>query len=269
MPVTEPPYSLSARALLEIASPYLGVKLSGQVRDSSLSNANYSNINQLQPLTFPGDLAGYYALPNNELYHPVQVDRTLNINVESDAIRACHSHILGPVNMVLANNLYVHGGAQLHITSKSEAVHATANGEVTRVDLSYQVVVEQVSYTFAVVEFKRPGALDLRNWEPAMRTPNPGPVIGRGRKICRQLVKYGHAYGIRFVAACITWDAMMLLYLSGSFDDMHKVDGTGTVPARYKWINDQTDMKRNLYVFLRLALRMFLSEHLNITVRDS
>jgi hypothetical protein len=52
LPVTEPPYSLSARALLEIASPYLGVKLSGQVRDSSLSNANYSNINQLQPLTY-------------------------------------------------------------------------------------------------------------------------------------------------------------------------------------------------------------------------
>jgi hypothetical protein len=55
----------------------------------------------------PNDLAGYYSLASNLLYHPVQVDRTLRIAVESDAIRACHSHIVDPVNMVLSNNPYI------------------------------------------------------------------------------------------------------------------------------------------------------------------
>lgn len=261
---------MSARDLLEISAPHLPTQGSGQASNSSTSNSFYANIGSLTLLAYPDDLAGYYNLDLTHLYHPVQVDRTLDISVEADAIRACHSYIVGPVNMVLANNPYSLQGQSYPIRSISEDVHSktvqVGNNyvlHVTRVDLSWQVSLASGWHTFAIVEFKRPKALHQADWAPAMC--GQGPVRDQGKKICRQLVKYGMHYGVRFVAAC-TWDAMILLRLGGDPNNWYGAVGAGAIPAEYQWINSQTDMKRHLFVFLRNALRVFLCEKVGVQV---
>jgi hypothetical protein len=213
-------------------------------------------------------LAGYYNLPTTSAYHSLQLDPTLDVSLEADAIRACHSYIVGPVNMVLGNNPYYNTQRQPYsIRSISEDVHTiqTEGGKhVIRVDLSWQVMLNTVWHTFAIVEFKRPGALDQADWIPALR--GTGPVKDQGEKICRQLVKYGRIHEIRYVAAC-TWDAMILLYLGGAMNAWYGGDTeVRGIPAACSWLNLQTDMKRHLFVFLRIALRVFLSEKTGVQV---
>jgi hypothetical protein len=66
---------------------------------------------------------------------------------------------------------------------------------------------------------------------------------------------------VKYMAAC-TWDQLVLIHLK---EERHKlVNNTGFFPdpirAEYSWTNGQEFMKRNLYVFLKYALRMRLEE---------
>ena len=260
--VSEPAYTLSARSLLEFPSPDLRARGSGGTHTSSAANERYANIQRLTILPKPIDLCGYYNLPQTERYHPVQTDPTLDISVESDAIRACHSYIVGPVNLVLYHNPCYIQNQPCTIRSISEDVHLAqvlvGNNSVThisRLDLSWEVYLYGQWQKFAFLEFKRPGAIKIDDWLPA-RTGNP--VRRGGEKICRQLVKYAYSSGVRFVAA-FTWDTLVLIKLGGEMNawcDM--VRDPQPIPAEYQWHDNQTDMKRHLYVFLRTALRVFL-----------
>jgi len=110
---------------------------------------------------------------------------------------------------------------------------------------------------FAFLELKRPGALKRTEWAPSM-SGGQVPVRRSGEKICRQLVKYAYNSGVRYVAAC-TWDTLVLLKLGG---EMNTWCGTepSPIPAQFQWVENKTEMKRHLYVFLKHALRAFLSE---------
>jgi hypothetical protein len=95
-------------------------------------------------MAHPQDLSGYNELPAYLGYHPIQVDPTLELAVEADAIRACHNYIVAPVNMVLYNNTYLIQGANCRIRSNAEDVHSVpvtftdgiTRNQVSRVDLS-------------------------------------------------------------------------------------------------------------------------------------
>lgn len=260
--ITEPRYSLSARQFLEIAVPTVPSSGSGTIRNSSDSNKLYANIGRLSTLYCPRDLSGYYNLPSALQYHPIQADPTLELSVEADAIRASHTYIIGPVNMVLFNNSYLMNGVPCRIRSIAEDVHSRtvqlstsySVNHISRVDLSWEVYIGNSWHKFAFLEFKRPSALTLSDWTPA--TIGTGPVRGSGEKICRQIVKYGYSWNVRFVAAC-TWDTMVLLFLEGETQNWVQ-RGTQPVPnisAQFGWVNGQAEMKRQLYVFLKGALK--------------
>jgi hypothetical protein len=221
----------------------------------------------------PDDLSGYNNLPVAILYHPMQVDPTLQLNVEADAIRACHSYIVSAVNMVLFNNSYtlVANNSYCTVRSISEDVHSvrvqtgdTFVSHVSRVDLSWEVWIGNAWYKFAFLEFKRPGALKQREWDAAMN--GTGPVEGSGEKICRQLVKYGYSWGVNFVCSC-DWESLVLLRFQGNRDQwFHREQLARPIQSQGVWISDRSKMKRVLFVFLKLALKMYLEER-NIAVR--
>ena len=106
MNVPEPPFSLNARMLLDISPPTIPLTETGSPRPSSAANIFYSNIGRISNLPLPNDLGGYNHLSTEFRYHPNQPDPTLEPSVEADAIRACHNHIVSPVNMVLFNHSY-------------------------------------------------------------------------------------------------------------------------------------------------------------------
>jgi hypothetical protein len=216
-------------------------------------------------LANPRDLSGYNELPTNVVYHPIQVDPTLELSVEADAIRACHTISVGPVNMVLYNNSYIIQGSKCRIRSIAEDVHSVpitvapgvTSNLISRVDLSWEVLVGNSWQKLAFLEFKRPGALRSLEWMSA--TDGTSSVKGSGEKICRQRVKYGYTYNVRYMAAC-TWDQLVLIYIDGERETWYSTTGISPEPIRaaYSWTDGQAFMKRNLYVFLRYALRKHL-----------
>jgi hypothetical protein len=131
------------------------------------------------------------------------------------------------------------------------------SNQVSRVDLSWEVLVGTSWYKFAFLEFKCPGALDNTEWLPAWN--GTGQVQGSGEKICRQIVKYGWTYNIKYIAAC-TWDQLVLVHLKEEKYKLVNTTGVSPDPIRveFSWTNGQAF--RNLYVFLKYALRMRLQE---------
>lgn len=270
--VQEPPYTLSARMLLEISPPTFCISQTGDARLSSSTNMFYSNVGGITKLALPNDLSGYNNLPTTYRYHPIQGDPTLDLSVEADAVRACLIYLVGPVNLALYNNSYniASNNSYCHIRSKCEDTHSvnvqsgsTYVNHVSRVDLSWEVKVSNVWYKFAFLEFKRPGALKQREWAAA--TNGTGPVEGTGERICRQLVKYGYSWGVNFVCTC-DWESMALLRLGGNRGQWYNAQQLAPlIQSQGVWISDRLKMKRGLFVFLKLALKVFLQER-NIAV---
>lgn len=265
-----PAYSLSAQMFLEIEPPTIPISHYGTARLSSAANYFYANIGPLRPLSLPNDLSGYNSLPTTKQYHPLQPDPTLQLGVEADAIRACQNYIIDPVNKVLFNNSYIVDNQLCRIQTKSEDVHSvpvqsgdTSVNHLSRVDFSWEVLVRGSWYKFAFIEFKRPGALKVGEWSAAFN--GNGVVEGAGEKICRQLVKYAYSWNVRFLCTS-DWENLVLLHIEGEkpqwFNAQQLAD---PLEASYVWINDRTKMKRNLYVFLKLALKMCL-QNLGIQV---
>jgi hypothetical protein len=99
--------------------------------------------------------------------------------------------------MVLYNNSYIVQGSKCRIRSNAEDVHSVpvtstdgiTRNQVSRVDLSWEVLIGNSWQKFAFLEFKRPEALRFSEWRPAHN--GTGQVQGSGEKDCRQMVKYG------------------------------------------------------------------------------
>jgi hypothetical protein len=262
-----PPFIVSAQMLLEYPVPSLAVNIgSSSALSSSAVNIRYANIGTLTQMAPPQDLSGWNSLPVSPQYYLIQHEPTLAISNESDAVRACQHYIIGPVNMVLANTCSYAGPTgpvPCVIRSVTEDVHVVAvagsdQNHISRVDLGWEVLVNGSWQKFAILEFKRPGALNRAHWLPAeLGTTNVGES---GEKICRQVVKYAYSWNIKFVAAC-TWDHLVTMILEG---DRSTWTGTAQrlppISAQYDWTSDRKTMKRSLYVFLKHALRTRMGE---------
>ena len=133
---------------------------------------------------------------------PAVVNDPLSLSFsEGDIIYQTMSAIFTPVNLVL--NKYSRG---VQIASFSETSHSalvtirTATGDTTvakhlsRVDRLWAFWNGQDWVKFAVVEFKRPGAIEDGDWETAIQG---GQVDGLGAAMCRQVVKYCYSYNVR------------------------------------------------------------------------
>lgn len=79
-------------------------------------------------------------------------------------------YVVGPISTVFSDRF-----SMLNVLCKSEnssVVHATVAGIqrkiVSPVDLCWQLTVSNVSYTFAVLEFKRPGSINGDHWNSAL-----------------------------------------------------------------------------------------------------
>ena len=86
---------------------------------------------------------------------------------------------------------------------------------------------------------------------------------GQGEKLCRQMVKYSHTYGVTFVGAC---DGMSLvLDVLGGDPNMYynEIAMPSPVPGKFLfvWEEERQFMKRSLFVWLKYALRLYLEEH--------
>jgi hypothetical protein len=61
---------------------------------------------------------------------------------------------------------------------------------LSRVDLSWEVLLDGVWVKFASLEFKRPNALKSTEWAAALG--GVGAVIDSGEHICRQATRHGY-----------------------------------------------------------------------------
>jgi hypothetical protein len=171
---------------------------------------------------------------------------------EADAIDYVTRSIFDVVGSVFSFNC-----GNYQVDEQSESTHSVTlslNGSlvehISRVDKSWSVAYGQNSTKFAILEFKRPGALQRDEWY----TDN-GVVKGRAAKICKQLKKYCTAYNTRYAAVCDGFN-LVELYLEG--DPTSWVSsvpgGAPSTRARIRWIQTVWEMKRHWFLFLQQAL---------------
>lgn len=245
--------SFTARMLLESSPPQVSLGTSGVAYSSTTSNEYYGLIGPLQEWPLPQGLFGYAQLSDHKIYYPSNIDPTAVVITEADAILTAMNNLFTAVNIVLAATSR---GYQIRCQSEESHTVAvqTADGplhHLSRVDKSWSYSNGTKWVPFAVLEFKRPGAIKQGDW---FQTPN-GTVSGSGGNICRQLKKYAYSFGLRFVGVC-DLNTLMLLQLGGAPGEWKSATPRGANPtgAYYRCVNQQDQMKRQMYVFLMEAL---------------
>jgi hypothetical protein len=254
---TPPDPNLSAKFVLEIP-PRMGfLQYSGAVYNSSESNKYYGTVGPLASWELPPDLAGYNSLQG--LYHYTAPNPMAAGITEGDTVLAAMNAFFDPVDAVLYNNC--HGQ---FVTSSSESTASVRTGEgraqICRVDRTWAYYNQQTKnwVRFAIIEIKRRGALTASDWVFGVRSS----VAGRGEKICRQLKKSALISGTPFVGCC-DGEKLVVMHLQGNSEDWSNRTANMAPPtaALARWIESSTEIKRNLYVFLRQALEFKLREH--------
>jgi hypothetical protein len=254
--LSAPPPTQSARFILEV-SPEMGIlQYSGIVYASSEANVHYGGVGPLSPWALPSDLCGYQNLRG--LYHYVPPNPLAAGITEGDTVLTAMNAFFQPVDMVLHQNC---GGHPLASFSESSSTVSIGNGraQTSRVDRSWAFQKGQTWIKFAVVEFKRRGALVQTEWNA---TAPGSQVEGRGGKICRQLKKYASHCQTRFVACC-DGEKLVTMILEGDSTKWYndRAFTAPITPARSRWVGDSGEMKRYLFLFLKEALEAKLSEH--------
>jgi hypothetical protein len=277
VPPNQPSFSLTARQMLDIDLPETPASSFRQVAgsNSSLTSEEFPTVGPLAQLPWPLDYEGYQSLPNTLGYHPPQHDPTTALYVEADAIRFCHSLVLNAVNLVLKDNLYGAINANnapvyCEISTVSEDYHLSRTTDgignvrsyASRVDFGWDVFLKDannrfISNTgvkFAVLEFKRPGVIDKSEWEAGYEEKF-GTVGFRAGNVARQLVKYAYTRNTPFVGVC-DWFNLILMKLDGT-PDSWQPNGNREIPAKIQFLTTH-DMKRGLFIWLRMALKDYL-----------
>ena len=257
-----PSANYTARMMLDAYPPLSRFGATGIVFNSSAANQHYGLIAPLKYWPLPQTLEGYESLSNDEFYQAVPGDPLAGILTEGDTIYAVMNAIFHPVNSVLHRNCY----GQTLLTSSEDSHSAKVmlpdgkTGEhLSRVDRSWSILHGQDWTKFAVMEFKRPGALNPLEWNDAII--NGTAVDGKGGKVCRQLKKYGYSCGTPFVGCC-DGNVLVVLCLGGQQSEwFHAIPlAAPQTPAHVRWIDKVEEMKRNLFVFLREALKWKLRQ---------
>lgn len=235
------------------------------VYSSSNTNQYYGTIGPITPLPLLQDLAGYNDLNSSVKYSPVPSD-PFSVGIsEGDIIYDTMNAIFTPVNMVLHKH-----SRGVRLGSFCEAYHSapvtiqlssgvTISGEhLSRVDRMWAFWNGHTWVKFAVVEFKRPGALADSEWGPAIQG---GEVIGLGATMCRQGLKYYYSYEVRYIIVC-DGSRMICLKVGGTKEDWFNSTPLAArpTPAQARWIASREEMKRYAFVFFREALEYKLRE---------
>jgi len=258
------PATYTARMMLD-HQPFMPVFTgSANVYTSSAANEHYGLMAPLKDWPLPTGLGGYDDLSNADLYTPFPTNPLAATVTEADIISATMNAIFNPVETVLSRNSYGYQITAACEDSHTVSVPTALGGSVnhfSRIDRSWSYWDPRAgrSVPFAVMEFKKPGALVEREWRTACMTG--GEVHGKGETLCRQLKKYGYGLRTPFVGAC-DGRILLLLFLGGTRDQWFSeaLLQAPTTPALIRWINDTAEMKRNAYVFLREALQWKLQE---------
>jgi hypothetical protein len=260
-PVAVPNASLTAKQSLEMPLPVLARDGRTRATGTTQSRNTYPSLRKIYPLQWPNDLTGYSRLSSTALkFNYVDEDPTLWLDVEADAIWACKHYVVSPVNTVLQTGVYFHIRTASENT-KSVQIQAGPTAEdvehhLSRLDLMWDVHINGNWNTFAVLEFKRPGALKNQEWSSALL--GQGPVTGTGEKICRQVIKYAYNRDTPFVAA-YDWETLILLRLRGLKPSCHGEQAYAPgIEADGAWLTRKGDFKRALFVWLRMALEAIL-----------
>ena len=259
-PVAAPTASLTAKQLLEMPLPVIARDGRTRAMGTTQTHNAYPSLRKIYLLQRPDDLTGYSRLPSAKEFHYMDHDPTLYLDVEADAIWACKQYVVSPVNTILQT------GVHFPIRTASEntkSVQILANPaaddiehHLSRLDLVWDVHINGSWNTFAVLEFKRPGALKNQEWSLALL--GQGPVIGTGEKICRQVVKYAYNRDTPFVAA-YDWETLILLRLRGLRSSWRGAQAYAAgIEADGSWLTRKGDFKRGLFVWLRMALESTL-----------
>jgi hypothetical protein len=236
---------------------------SGTVYNSSAANDHYGAIAPLREWPLPEGLGGYNVLSDFDRYTPFPNNPLAATVTEADVISTTMNAIFNPVETVLSRNNY---NCQIKAACEdshtvSVPTHLGSVSHLSRIDRSYSYWdgQSQMWIPFAIIEFKRPGALVYEEWRAAFA--NGTEVGGKGTKLCRQLKKYGYGLVTPFVGA-FDGRVLLLLFLDGTREQWYHADTSEarSTPAYFRWIYNPVEMKRNAYVFLRDALRWKLRQ---------
>jgi len=245
-----PPATLSARDLLEMSPEVTLLKYYGVVYVSSRANDLYGPIGPVTEWALPHDLAGYGSLGGS--YHHVPPNPLAAGITEGDTVLAAMNAFFQPVDMVLSENCRGYTLASLS-EATARVTFTEEKDHVSRMDRSWAFHNNGQWTKFAIVEFKRSGALRRADW-------NSPEVTGRGDIICRQLKKHATSCVTRFVACC-DGEKLVLIWLGGEMADWNRNPNPPATPAQIRWIEDTGEIKRNLFVFLKQALDAKLREY--------
>jgi len=252
--LSAPAPTFSAKFVLEVPPETTSLQYSGVVYNSSEANNLYGPVRPLELWKLPQGLTGYDNLLG--LYHYVPPNPLAAGITEGDTVLAAMNAIFQTVDMVLQQNC--HSQILASFSESTSRINTRMGREqICRVDHSWAFQKGQTWITFAIVEFKRRGAIRADDWSAQHLT-----VGGRGGKICRQLKKCATLCRTRFVGCC-DGEKMVLMCLGGDSNDWYRdtANTAPTTPAHARWIQNSGEMKRHLFVFLREALDYKLQEH--------
>jgi hypothetical protein len=254
-PFNEPQFKWTARQLLEAPPPPIAVPtVSPQTHQSSQHNLLFATICLLTPSPNPDWLVDYYGNQNQQaaVHFPIQLDPTLEMNNESEAIYATRLYIVTPVLRAL------YYSCSTRIMCRTEET-ATDGNVLSRLDMTLSTEVSGRWRRFAIIEFKRPGAIKSDEWLPVIGQRG---TLGPGAdNICRQLHKYAYVCDTRFVGICDGL-TLVLMELGGSRDAWSSGQPLQTTPngALFRWIFDRQKMKCNLYVWAKQAYNAIMGQ---------
>jgi len=257
MYVPPAPPSWTTRQLLESEPPpFVGLVVPRSTHQSSQFNLRFASIYRLNFWPNPDGLKNYYSRQNTEIpvHFPLQISAIHGFENESDMAYMTRAYIIDPVVL----SLHYSGDIRkrLRVLTEDTATSTdpmTGVSIVSRSDLSVCAETQQNYWErFAIIEFKSPGTINYEEWRLAM---DQNGAMGPGANtICRQLHKYAWTYNTRFVAVCdgIT---LVLMRLDGVKDNWIGPNPYQVPPnsASYKYMNDRTSWKCNMFVFLREA----------------
>jgi hypothetical protein len=256
-----PTYVYTARNLLDQDVPQIQAYPIGLAGVSSnTTSREYASIGKILSWSFPTDMGGYNNLDATLRYNPVSFNPTTSLFLEADAVWICRHYIVEPVSLILSHEIKY---PLLCASEDSHTVQVTGSDGLTkehlsRVDMKWSVdLYGNGNYqTFAVVEFKRPGAIDWANWEPAYR--GSGFVSGRAIKISQQLAKYAYSHKTAFV--CVwDWYTLLLFHFEGNPADWLASSYT-PITAKFRLVSDVSQMRINFFIWLKEAVEDFCAK---------
>jgi hypothetical protein len=143
------------------------------------------------------------------------------------------------------------------VLDPNDPVDSTVN-HVSRVDYSWEVLLDGNWQKFMLMELKRPGVLNINEWGDAFA--GHGAVRGYGEKCCRQTIKYAYGFDVPFIGICDGLSMVILELDPAGKAGWRSVSGVvNPICARGSWVRYE-NLRRSLYIFMKYALKCYLQK---------